>query len=138
MDPRKTTAARKARLFVLSRDDHCYLCGGYVDKTLWVIPGAHTRRCRGVNKKGEECGGCAPHPLRPEVDHVYSLALGGDPSNPENLALTHRIGNLRKGKKPLSSLILENFNCLEAAGFFKAVESETDWLGLIEEGDTDG
>lgn len=78
---RKHPMWRAARAVVLTRDDHCYLCGEYVDKTI---------------RAGEL--------LAPEVDHIYPLALGGHPWSLDNLALTHRLCNNFKHDKTLAQL----------------------------------
>ena len=78
---RKHPLWRQARAVVLSRDEICYLCGEYVDKTV---------------KSGEA--------LAPEVDHIYPLALGGHPWSLDNLALTHRLCNNFKHDMTLAQL----------------------------------
>lgn len=71
---------RRARAIVIDRDDICYLCGIYIDKTLrsgWMAK---------------------------EVDHVYPVDLGGHPWDTDNLALTHMLCNNKKSNKTLAEL----------------------------------
>jgi len=62
--------------YVKATQDHCHLCGGYVDVSV-------------------ELG----HDASPEVDHIIPVARGGHPLDKNNVALAHRICNRRKGKK---------------------------------------
>lgn len=56
--------------------DTCAICGREVDKTL-----------------------PAGTPLSPELDEIIPVSRGGSPYDIENLQLTHRICNERKGNK---------------------------------------
>lgn len=76
MNPRRTSTFRRLRRVVLARDEDCWICGGYVDKSMR----SHQR-------------------LSPEVDHKIPIAQGGDPFDLENLALSHKICNQIKGSK---------------------------------------
>lgn len=78
---RKHPLYRAARAAVLDRDEICYLCGQYIDKTI---------------RAGEL--------LAPEADHIFPLALGGHPWSLDNLALTHRLCNNFKHDKTLAQL----------------------------------
>lgn len=78
---RSGTAYNRARRVVLARDDFCYLCGGYVDKTLPRY-----------------------NPLAPEVDHIVAISVGGDPFDTDNMALSHRVCNNAKSDKSLHTL----------------------------------
>ena len=71
-------ARRKLRAWVLATQDICHICGGHVDTTL--PPGL---------------------PLSPEVDEIIPVSRGGDPLDPHNVALAHRICNERRGAKLL-------------------------------------
>lgn len=56
----------------------CSLCGHEID---YSITGEAARK----------------HPLAFQADHIVPLKLGGHPTDPTNLAASHRICNLRKG-----------------------------------------
>lgn len=73
-EARRTPQFRKNRKVILNTQDHCHLCGGWVDLSL-----------------------PAKQPASPEVDHIVPLANGGHPWELENLALSHRLCNARKG-----------------------------------------
>ena len=83
---------RQLRARVLAEETHCALCGGRVDKTLGMTPGAHGGRC-----KGGTCPGCIPDPYRGEVDEDLPRARGGSPYDRGNCALMHRVCNRLKG-----------------------------------------
>lgn len=82
---------RELRARVLREETHCGICGQPVDKTLGMMRGQHGARCAG------DCAGCVPHPLRAEVDEVLPVSRGGDPLARDNVRLTHRICNQRRG-----------------------------------------
>jgi 5-methylcytosine-specific restriction endonuclease McrA len=75
-DPREVYSHRRATLrrAVLQQEDLCALCGQPVDKSLhrWD-DGA------------------------PEVDEIVPVSRGGDPYDRDNVRLTHRICNRRRG-----------------------------------------
>lgn len=83
---------RELRKRVLAEETTCGICGHPVDKTLTVLLGQHGRRCGDVN-----CQGCVPHPMRPEVDEIVPVSLGGNPLERSNVRLAHRICNQRRG-----------------------------------------
>lgn len=65
---------RELRRRVLNEETHCGICRQPVDTTL-------------------------PHgqPLSPEVDEILPVSLGGDPLARDNVRLTHRICNQKRG-----------------------------------------
>jgi 5-methylcytosine-specific restriction endonuclease McrA len=77
-DPRKKypklRESLRRRVFAMS--DECGICHRQVDKTL---------------ESGTD--------LSPELDEIIPVALDGSPYDIENLQLTHRICNRRKGAK---------------------------------------
>ena len=77
-NPRRKHSTRRDRVRarVLYEEDHCWLCGQKVDKTL-------------------------PHgqPGSPEVDEVLPVSLGGSPYDRKNCRLSHRICNQKRGNK---------------------------------------
>lgn len=77
-DPRKRYPKLRndLRKRVLATQDVCGICGREVDKTL--PPGT---------------------PLSPEIDEIIPVARGGSPYDIDNLQLTHKICNQRKGTK---------------------------------------
>lgn len=78
IDPRKKnrTLRESLRKRVYAAYDVCALCGREVDKTL-----------------------PAGHPLAPELDEIIPVSRGGSPYDFNNLQLTHRICNERKGNR---------------------------------------
>lgn len=82
---------RTLRARVLAEETHCGICGHRVDKSLTTSPGEHGPRC------GGNCAGCVPHPLRAEVDEILPVSRGGSPIARDNVRLTHRICNQRRG-----------------------------------------
>lgn len=77
-DPRKVNPRlrRELRARVLAMYDICALCGREVDKTL-----------------------PSTHPLSPNVDEIVPVSRGGSPYDIDNLQLTHKICNQRKGNR---------------------------------------
>ena len=75
-NPRNTNGHRRRQIRqrVLAAYEVCALCGHHVDKTLRT-----------------------PHPMSPEVDEIIPVSFGGDPLAWENVQLTHRQCNQRKG-----------------------------------------
>lgn len=73
------TAFIKNKKRILATQDYCYICGKLVDKSLPV---------------GSD--------MSPEIDHIISIKAGGHPSDINNLALTHRICNRKKGDRTLN------------------------------------
>jgi len=65
---------RQLRAQVLAEEDHCWLCGGWVDKEL-----------------------PAGHPMAAEVDEVLPVSLGGNPYDRANCRLAHRLHNQQRG-----------------------------------------
>ncbi|BBY10993.1 hypothetical protein [Mycobacterium marseillense] len=61
---------RQLRARVLREADVCWICDEVVDKELPT-----------------------PHPLSPEVHEIHAVSLGGDPLDPANTVLTHRVCN---------------------------------------------
>ena len=88
-DPRKKYKELRASLRkrVFAMQDHCRICGKEVDKTL-----------------------PAGHPLAPELDEIIPIARGGSPYDIDNLQLTHRICNERKGSKMAGDGIAKGVN----------------------------
>lgn len=85
-DPRKANSSLRAALRqrVLAAYDVCAICGREVDKTL-----------------------PATHPLAPEVDEIIPVSRGGSPYDWDNLQLTHRICNQRKGNRMVGDVDLK-------------------------------
>ncbi len=65
---------RQLRAQVLAEEDHCWLCGGLVDKSL-----------------------PAGHPMAPELDEVLPVSRGGSPYDRANIRLAHRLHNQQRG-----------------------------------------
>ena len=82
-DPRKINSSLRntLRKRVLSTYDTCAICGREVDKTLPYL-----------------------HPLAPEVDEIIPVSRGGSPYDWDNLQLTHKICNQRKGNKMVGDI----------------------------------
>ena len=75
-NPRRANGHRRSKLRrrVLAHYTHCALCGLPVDKSLhYLDPGA------------------------PEVDEILPVSLGGDPFRWDNVQLSHRLCNQKKG-----------------------------------------
>lgn len=75
-NPRRQNGHRRnqVRAQVFREEDHCWLCGRPVDKSL------------------------PPHlPGSPEVDEIIPVSLGGDPLDRKNTRLAHRLCNVRRG-----------------------------------------
>jgi 5-methylcytosine-specific restriction endonuclease McrA len=79
-NPRTANGSRRRgiRKWVLATQDHCALCGLPVDKSLKT-----------------------PHPMSAEVDEIVPVSRGGSPTNRNNVQLTHRVCNQRKGARML-------------------------------------
>ena len=77
-DPRKRyyKLRMSLRKKVFATQDTCGICGKPVDKTL-----------------------PPNHPLAPELDEIVPIARGGSALDLDNLQLTHRICNEKKGAK---------------------------------------
>ena len=77
-DPRKVhPELRNAlRRRVLAMYDTCAICGRPVDKGLPQY-----------------------HPLAPEIDEIVPVSRGGSPYDIDNLQLTHRVCNEKKGNR---------------------------------------
>ena len=56
--------------------DTCAICGRYVDKTLSQYD-----------------------PMAPEIDEIVPVSRGGSPVDIDNLQLTHRVCNEKKGNR---------------------------------------
>lgn len=91
-------ARRALRARILTEEDNCAICGQPVDKTLTTLPGHHSRNC----PNPATCPGCAPHPMRPEIDEDIPRSRGGNPLQRENCHLTHRQCNRAKGTHTLN------------------------------------
>ena len=76
INPRVTNGHRRRQLRarILRTEHDCGICGEEVDKT---IPN--------------------PDPLSPEIDEIIPVALGGNPLDPTNCRLAHRICNACRG-----------------------------------------
>jgi 5-methylcytosine-specific restriction endonuclease McrA len=74
---RNGNAWRIVRRKVLASEDFCALCGRPVDKTLPPL-----------------------HPFAAQVDHITPVSKGGALLERNNLQLTHRSCNRRKGDGP--------------------------------------
>lgn len=77
-DPRKVHPALRnaVRAKVLATQDVCAICGLLVDKTLPQYD-----------------------PMAPEIDEIIPVSRGGSPVDLDNLQLTHRRCNERKGNR---------------------------------------
>ena len=77
-DPRKKNAALRnsLRAKLIAMYDTCAICGRPIDKGLPQY-----------------------HPMAPEVDEIIPVSQGGSPYDIDNLQLTHRICNERKGNR---------------------------------------
>lgn len=78
VDPRKVNyrLRQSVRARVLAANDVCAICGRPVDKTLSQYD-----------------------PMAPEVDEIIPVSRGGSPVDLDNLQLTHRSCNERKGNR---------------------------------------
>ena len=72
---------------VYAMTDICGVCGRPVDKTL-----------------------PAGSPMSPELDEIMPVSRGGSPYDIDNLQLTHRVCNRRKGAKIPSDDLPKNIN----------------------------
>ncbi len=90
-DPRKKhpQLRESLRRKVFATQDDCGICGRWVDKTL-----------------------PAGTPLSPELDEIIAVARGGDPYDIDNLQLSHRVCNQRKGAKLAGDELPKNLNPL--------------------------
>jgi len=93
---------RLLRTRVLAEETRCALCGGWVDKTLGMMPGAHGPRCR-----GDDCTGCIPHDMRAEVDEDLPRSRGGSPYDRSNCRLMHRKCNRAKGNRTIAEYLAQ-------------------------------
>lgn len=103
---RSSGAYARARKIILARDDFCYLCGGYIDKTLPRY-----------------------NDLAPEVDHIVAIANGGSATDLDNMALSHRYCNNLKSNKDLYKI--DKMSLRKQVEYLKSefTSSGTDWLG---------
>jgi 5-methylcytosine-specific restriction endonuclease McrA len=67
---------RQLRAKVLREEDHCGICGQWVDKTLDYLD-----------------------PRAPEVDEIIPVSLGGSPYERTNCRLAHRLCNQKRSNK---------------------------------------
>nr|DAK34105.1 MAG TPA: HNH endonuclease [Caudoviricetes sp.] len=72
---------------VYAMQDTCGICGREVDKTL-----------------------PAGSPMSPELDEIIPVSRGGSPYDIDNLQLTHRICNRRKGAKMPGDDLADDIN----------------------------
>ena len=81
MSRRYGKSQRRAELVarVRATQTNCYLCGEPINKSL-----------------------PAGHPCSAEVDDIIAVANGGNPTDPSNLMLVHKICNLKKSDKSLA------------------------------------
>lgn len=88
-DPRKQYPKLREdlRKRVYAMQDTCGVCGRHVDTTL-----------------------PSGSPLSPELDEIIPVSRGGSPYDIENLQLTHRICNRRKGAKMVGDDLKEDVN----------------------------
>lgn len=88
-DPRKQfpKLRESMRKRVYAMFDTCGVCGRDVDKQL-----------------------PAGSPMSPELDEITPVSRGGSPYDIDNLQLTHRICNRRKGAKMAGDDLPENIN----------------------------
>jgi 5-methylcytosine-specific restriction endonuclease McrA len=82
-NPRRANGHRRNQLRaqVLREEDHCWLCGDIVDKTL--PPYLHGS---------------------PEVDEIVPVSQGGNPLDRGNCRLAHRLCNIRRGQQAKDAL----------------------------------
>ena len=106
-DPRKRYPKLRndLRKRVLATQDVCGICGREVDKTL--PPGT---------------------PLSPEIDEIIPVARGGSPYDIDNLQLTHKICNQRKGTKMVGDSLEQVDNPLPVSRNWQ----ESNFRGQIE------
>lgn len=81
-NPRRANSTRRNEVVrrVLREETTCHLCGRPVDKTL------------GPGKPGS-----------PEADEIIPVSRGGNPFDRDNIRLSHRLCNQRRGNKPIDS-----------------------------------
>lgn len=86
-NPRYASWKRRddTRRWVLANFDTCALCGKPVDKTLGKVMG--------------DDGRWHWHPMAPEVDEIVPISRGGSPYDRDNVRLTHRICNQKRGNR---------------------------------------
>lgn len=89
----------KIRERVIREETHCWLCGHEVDKTIRFAQGQHKQNC---NKP--YCDGCVLHPMSPEADEIMPVSKGGSHIDRNNIRLSHRICNQRRGNRTPESI----------------------------------
>lgn len=90
---------------VKATEDHCYLCGGFVDASL----PRYVKTESGDFFVDFETGKKKINPASPEIEHLNPIARGGDPLDRNNLRLVHAICNNKKGDKFLSEIDRKSF-----------------------------
>lgn len=90
---------------VKSTEDHCYLCGGFVN----VEASKFLKDNDGEFILDEKTGKRKQNPEAPEIEHVIPIIHGGNPLDRDNLRLCHSICNNRKGDRFLSEIDSRSF-----------------------------
>lgn len=90
---------------VKATEDHCYLCGGFVNVNIprFLVDD------EGEFYKDAETGKKKVNPEAPEIEHVIPIIHGGDPLSRDNVRLVHAICNNRKGDRFLSEIDMKSF-----------------------------
>lgn len=99
MSSRSTRNRDRHRAVIARTKPPCALCGQPIDYTLGFIVGQHGVKCRKL-----DCSGCAPDPMRYEVDHIAPLRLGGS-DDLSNKQATHRKCNSTKRARAESPIV---------------------------------
>lgn len=88
-DPRKVhpRLRNNLRKRVYATQSECGVCGNFVDVTL-----------------------AAGSPMSPELDEIVPVSRGGSPYDIDNLQLTHRVCNRRKGAQMPGDKLAEDLN----------------------------
>lgn len=100
----------KVRALVIRQETHCWLCKQPVDKTIRFTPGQHNNSCTKHN-----CTGCKLDPRSPEADEIIPVSKGGSHTDRNNIRLSHRICNQRRGNKDITEMNVKRMQPLKTS-----------------------
>lgn len=102
---RSTRTWKDLEKVVKATEDHCYLCGGFVN----VDSPKFLKDEFGEFLLDEKTGKKKQNPEAPEIEHVIPIVHGGGSLDRDNLRLVHSICNNRKGDRFLSEIDKRSF-----------------------------